>query len=383
VRKLISILVALGLLVSFSAMATPVAAVEEGSLDVCVGNPIAGQNSTYCITFHNIGTLKSEDDDYIDIMFPTGTDTSGATVIRLQKSPKPPPPPDPWCAPCDCDTDTAFVAPPAENLAMDVQYMDDTIRIVLDGTDEYIEKCDFVLIVVDNVTNPTSCSHHLEVGTSTHTPVDSNDYTIYCTKIELNGGKNPNTGLDVMNLISIPCYPIDTSIEVVLEKLFTMADVTASSAKPFTFSVWYYDSAAKKWLKYVSDSSFTDLKTIEAGKSYWIKPSQGITFFVHGTPYVPGQGPPVKWCYPRCWNMVGFASLVEMDPCDYLDYAILLPSGDSAVMAIWWFDNTPDVQRYMDTGWRSDTGCPSAIRLKPGVGYWMAFFEEACIIPPI
>jgi hypothetical protein len=381
VKKIFGIVLALALVLTMAvASAVPVAAVSAGTLNVCVGNPIAGENSTYCITFHNEGTLKSADLDYIDIMFPTGTDVTGATVIKLVKSPAPPPEPTPWCAPCDCDAQTSLIAETAIDFEPQVVGTK-TIRVVLNGTDEYIEKCNFVLIVVDNVTNPWSCSHMLEVGTSTHTPVDSEPYIIYCAKISLNGGVNPNTGLAVMNLISLPCYPLDTSIEAVLQTLFLRATVTAGTAHPFSFSVWYWDNVNKKWLKYASDSSFKDLKTIEAGKAYWIKPSSSIDLYIHGTPYPPGQGPPIKWCYPFCWNMVGFASTkTTINATEYLDYTIIPPAWTSAVMAIWTFDNTVDHQYYVDTGWRQDGSVDFA--MVPGTGYWMAFIAEACIIPP-
>jgi hypothetical protein len=381
VKKVFGIVLALALVLTMAvASAVPAAAVSAGTVNVCVGNPLAMQNSTYCISFHNEGTLKGADNDTIDIMFPTGTNVFWSTVVTVQKSPAPPPEPTPWCAPCDCDAATEW-GPPASPLTFDSQKVgNQTIRIILYDAAQYVEKCNFVLIVVDNVTNPMSCSHHLEVGTSTHTPVDSEPYTIYCAKVELNGGVNPNTGLAVMNLISLPCYPIDSSIEAVLVDLFLRAQVTAGSAHPFSFSVWYYDNANKEWLKYASDTSFTDLKTIEAGKAYWIKPSTNIDIYIHGYPYIGGQGPPVKWCYPFCWNMVGFASTVAMNASEYLDYTVIPPAWTSAVQAIWRFDNAATNQWYVDTGWRSDGS--GDFQMVPGRGYWMAFIAEACIIPP-
>jgi hypothetical protein len=377
VRKLISILVALGLLISFSAMATPVAAVEEGTVSVTLFNPVAKEVSDYCIKFHNIGTLET--DDYIDIMFPLGTDVTGAYVnwVQTRNTPIPNPPigcPPPIVPVAACNwTDPSYpdvVTLPAVTVT---PIGTKTLRLTLTGGN--ITKCQNVLISISNVTNPTSCEHHLEVGTTTHTPVDSDPYTIYCAKLTLAGGKYPFTGLDMMNLISLPCYPSDTSIETVLAALFCQVTITANMPNPFSFSVWYWDNAAKKWLKYVSDSSFTDLKTIEAGKAYWIKPSESIDFYVHGDPYPAGQGPPVKWCYPRCWNMVGFASLSSMNITEYLKYTLLPPTYHDAVMAVWGWNST--IQSYIDLGWPGVT-----FNLTPGEGYWMAFLDEACIIPP-
>jgi hypothetical protein len=376
VRKLISIFVALGLLLSFGVMATPVAAVEEGTVNVALNYSVACAESDYCITFHNIGTLEAG--DFIDIMFPLGTDVTGFTLNRVQTRltpiPNPPiscpPPIVPQAACAWSGPDVTTLAPGSAAIGTK------TIRITLAGAD-VINKCMNVLISVSGIVNPLSCEHHLEVGTSTHTPVDSNPYTIHCAKVELVGGKNPATGMDMMNLVSLPCYPSDTAIEVVLASLFCEAVISADLPNPFTFSVWYWDNAAKEWLKYVSDSSFNDLQTIEAGKAYWIKPSYNKDFYVHGDPYPPGQGPPVKWCYPRCWNMVGFASLTGMNVTEYLAYTVLPPMMDPAVLAVWGWNVSS--QAYIDFGYPI---FPVTMNLTPGQGYWMAFIADACIIPP-
>jgi hypothetical protein len=368
VRKLISILVALGVVLSFSLVATPAAAVEE-PVTVCLEEEIACVSDNYTIAFHNIGTLLAG--DWIDVMFPVGTNTffvSGVTVAKGAKMSSV------LSTKCVCSGGTAIggTYEIVNNL---------TVRITL-GAGNNITKCDYVCITVNNVTNPASCNYHLEVGTTAHTPVDSEEYTIYCAKVALEGGKaDPDTGLSPMNLISLPCYPDDESIEVVFKELFDEVEDTASTKTPFSFSVWYWDNENDTWLKYVSDSSFTDLDTIEPGKAYWVKPSTDITIKIHGDPYPPGQGPPLKWCYPRCWNMVGFASLVDMDAEVYLDYTrMIMNTGNYAVLAIWGWDAELQVYDPKDFDLNGSTGADDV--LKPGEGYWMAFFEEACIIPP-
>jgi len=392
VKKVFSIVLALALvLTAVVVSAVPAGAVTPGTVEVCLSNPINFETSDYCIYFHNGSLLKEADSDFIDIIFPTGTNCTGHGAITVYKSPAPLPA-EPPCGPCACPPTFYGSATwyGREEVSVSAQPVnDESIRLTLDGTDEYIEKCNFVLIIIEDVVNPISCEHHLEVGSSTHTPVDSEPYTIYCAKIALNGGVNPNTGLAVMNLVSLPCYPIDTSIEAVLADLFIWKTITAGEAKPFTFSVWYWDNVAKTWLKYVSDTSFSDLQTIETGKAYWIKPSRDVTIYIHGYPYIAGQGPPVKWCYPFSWNMVGYASTSNtMLLGDYLQYTIIPPAYDSAVLAVWWFDNGPTTQLYKDTGWRrdADTTDPAGTGynfvMTAGMGYWMAFVAEACIIPP-
>ena len=362
-RKLVSILVALGVVLSFSLMAAPAAAVEE-PITVCLEEEVACQSDNYTIAFHNVGTLMAT--DWIDIMFPPGTNAFFVSGVSVTKGAK---------------KSAVMAAPPAcycsGGAAVTTTYTkvsNTTIRVIL-SAGQNITKCDWVCITVNNVTNPASCNYHLEVGTTTHTPVDSEEYTIYCAKVALVGGP-PVAGISPMNLISLPCYPDDEAIEVVLKELYDKVVKTANDPEPFSFSVWYWDNESDKWLKYVSDTSFNDLTTIEPGKAYWVKPSAAVTVKIHGDPYPPGQGPPIKWCYPRCWNMVGFASLVSMNATDYLKYAKLPPSftGD-AILAIWSWNEV--LQVYYDENWG-----PSGFMMTPGKGYWMAFFDEACIIPP-
>jgi hypothetical protein len=381
VKKVFGIVLALALVLTAAvASAVPAGAVTEGTVNVCIDNPIAGKVSNYCISFHNGSLLKGADGDFIDVMFPYGTDASGATVITVQKSPIPPPAPALWCAPCACTNSTAWAWTGVTTVVVTPQAAAGFVRLVLDPG-EIIEKCYYVFINIADVQNPTSCEHHLQVGTSTHTPVASNTYTIYCAKIELKGGVDPITGFAKMNLISLPCYPLDTSIEEVLADLFLMKTITAGESNPFTFSVWYWDNTAKKWYKYASDTSFTDLQTIEAGKAYWIKPSRDIDIYIHGTYYIAGQGPPVKWCYPFSWSMVGFACNEAKLASEYLAAAKIPPMYIWAVLAIWTWDPTPP-GHYAPTAWDPTTSPITDATLTPGVGYWMAFLGEACIIPP-
>jgi hypothetical protein len=357
VRKIISILVALALVLGFSAMVGPAAAVEA-PITVKVDNPIAGELAEYTIEFHNVGALVYYL-DYIDVMFPEGTDVSTVTDVVVTKGPT------------KATDDTTLVSTFLDS----VPVSDKTLRIWLYY--DVIDKCEWVRIVITDVTNPEACNHVLEVGTSTHTPVDSNSYTIYSLKMCLTGG----TG--TKNLISLPAYPEDTKIEVVLADLFKEAADTASSTTPFTFSVWYWDAAAKKWLKYASDSSFKDLKTMEAGKAYWIKCNYDLCFYFKGEPYPEDQGPPVKFCqYVECWNMVGIASATDILASDYLKNTLLGPFyAEYAVDAIFEWTGTA----YADTGWTG--AAPSYpgfldVLLHAGEGYWMSFRDAACIIPP-
>jgi hypothetical protein len=177
-----------------------------------------------------------------------------------------------------------------------------------------------------------------------------------------------------------------------------LADLFAEAAKDpdFVFSVWYWDSDAQVWLKYMSDSSQSDLTTMEAGKAYWIKVSAAISFFFKGDPYPDDQGPPQKWCYPECWSMIGITGTAAMDASLFLkDAALPWPHQNSyAVSTIYGFTGGA----YFDTGWiagpRDNTPAwmgtyavawpgPSDYALQPAVGYFMSFLAPACIIPPL
>lgn len=342
-KKLISILVAVGLLMAFSAVATPVAATDV-VVDVEVLNPLAGQLSDYFVIFHNGSTLLFGW-DWIDVMFPAGTDITTVTAVWI---------------------DTAATAGALDPLAaIPVAFFMPigTTTIRLDPTVD-IEKCEYVLVIFEDVTNPDPCFHHLQVGSSTHTPTASDDYTIYSMERCLVEGKN---------LISLPDYPEDEAIEVVLAGLFAELAVD----EDFEFSVWYWDAAAKEWIIYASDTSFDDLETIEPGKAYWIKVNKDICFYYKGNPYPDDQGPPPKFCwYVRSFNMVGFSSLTNMLASVYLTYAVIPPTYVSAVLAIYDWDEV--TQTYVDMGWPWID--PTLVS---GEGYWMAFTEAACIIPPV
>jgi hypothetical protein len=355
VRKIISILLALSLvLIGIGAAAVPAAAVEA-PISVTLDNPIAGELATYTIEFHNVGLLVPG--DWIDVMFPEGTDVTGG-VVTVTKGPT------------KATDDTIAVA-----LTSAVAWSDKTVRIILN---DYIDKCEWVRIVIEDVTNPESCNHVLEVGTSAHTPVDSEPYTIYSIKLTVCPDKE---------LISLPAYPADTKIEVVLADLFKKVAATANDPTPFTFSVWYYDAAAKKWLKYASDSSFKDLKTMEAGKAYWIKVNECTDFYFKGDPYPEDQGPPVKFCqFVECWNMVGIETngAASVLASDYLRNTLLGPFyTEYAVDAIYEWSAADEM--YYDTGWNGHIMALGGVdvSLYAGQGYWMSFREAACIIPPI
>ena len=192
---------------------------------------------------------------------------------------------------------------------------------------------------------------------------DSDLYTVG----ESSGGMSLTGG---WNLISLPVVPFDTSIESVL----------ASLAFPYDLiSIWYYDCCEGEWLVYADgDTGFKTLMTMEDGKAYWVRmrypeeqhsdPSTSGTYpyalWVFGTK-IP-MPPSLPSSYDVCdgWNMVGFRSMEEMAPEDYLAHFSLSEYG-----AIYGWD--PHLQ-----DWITNPG-----NLVPGYGYWIPFSLAGAIHP--
>jgi hypothetical protein len=365
VKKVFSIALALAVALSM-LIAVPVGAVTPGTIEVYVLNPLAGQLSDYEICFHNGSTLVAADGDFIDIMFPAGTDVTTVTAVTAVTG-------------TSCETATNPLALTGYTLVGTTG-----IRIYV-GAD--VLKCTYVVILVEDVTNPASCNHHLQVGSKTSTATPSDDYTIYTAKIELT---------PIKNFISLPAFPEDTSIAVVLADLFAKAAAEAGTATPFVFSVWYWDSWAQEWLIYSSDGAFSDLTNMEAGKAYWIKVNKDARFLFKGTPYPSSQGPPISWCYPACWSMLGIIGTTDTWASKYLKDAMLPWPAENTYAVSTIYDFDPVTEHYLETSWnpgqRDDITwmgvvnlwpTKSDFQLQPTRGYWMSFLGEACIIPPL
>lgn len=172
------------------------------------------------------------------------------------------------------------------------------------------------------------------------------------------------------NLISLPIVPFDTSIETVL----------ASLAFPYDLvSVWYYDCCEGEWLVYGSgDTSFQTLTTMEDGKAYWVRmrhpqeqhsdPSISGTYpyalWVFGTKAPMPPGLPSSYDVCEGWNMVGFRSMDEMAPEDYLR-----EFDPSEYGAIYGWD--PYLQDWVT----------NPDKLEPGHGYWIPLSVGGAIHP--
>jgi hypothetical protein len=160
------------------------------------------------------------------------------------------------------------------------------------------------------------------------------------------------------NLMSLPIMPIDTAITAVLATIDTNVKC-----------VWYYDGCEDAWYAYKNGAGADfGLTTMEAGKAYWVEMTAAATLNLCGYKLpCPPKGPPC-YCYCHCWNMVGFHRTTSLNLSDYL--ANLNPAG-SLFGALTWTGAT---------GWQTVT---ASTMLNPGQGYWMAFMTNACFAPPV
>jgi hypothetical protein len=203
------------------------------------------------------------------------------------------------------------------------------------------------------------------------------------------------------NLVSLPLFPFDTSIESVLG---TMDDLTQ------LVSVWYFDQCedpapdAGVWHSAAYDAATNtfagDLTAIQTGRAYWIR-----TLHVGETGYVPGNAG--FWVFGTSsimpepagmdmgyfdvcegWNMVGFKAPWFGTPAPFPDVDwINVPP----IMGYLWNFNTGviDTVHYgMIYEWLPAplpgswwTWLPGTATLTPGLGYWIPFDGDGEIYP--
>jgi hypothetical protein len=172
------------------------------------------------------------------------------------------------------------------------------------------------------------------------------------------------------NLISLPIVPFNTSIESVLAPLDFPYDL---------ISVWYYDCCKDEWLVYGNeDTGFQTLTTMEDGKAYWVRMrypeeqhsdpsisgSYPHTLWVFGTKAPSPPGLPSSYDVCQGWNMVGFRSMEDMAPEDYLG-----AFSPSEYGGIYGWD--PYLQDWIT----------NPDKLVPGYGYWIPFSVAGAIQP--
>jgi len=153
------------------------------------------------------------------------------------------------------------------------------------------------------------------------------------------------------NLISLPLIPLDSTINAVLAGI--LDDVK---------SVWYWTG---HWYSFAPGAS-SDLSSMTDGKAYWINMEAAQNLTLAGTQMPVGTQLPPAYDVVVGWNMVGFKSTAtNVTATDYLD--------GTQYVRIYGFE---------DGTWFFIPGPPyDNPKMKPGLGYWVAFTEPGTIYP--
>jgi len=164
------------------------------------------------------------------------------------------------------------------------------------------------------------------------------------------------------NLISLPLIPTTTDAATLLKPIAKWCQ-----------EIWTYDANRKRWYwaRITTDRRgrtrlIGSLRTLEAGKGYWIKTTEWIELPIEGYLIPPKEVPPVYPVY-KGWNLIGIKYDWPIRPCDYL--------GDvaSSTRYIFAYDPSSGTTYMLDMteDW-----------LMPCNGYWLYVEKDGEIVPP-
>lgn len=195
-----------------------------------------------------------------------------------------------------------------------------------------------------NQFNPTWTSS----SKSSHEFKTKKDITSY--EIGLNSG---------WNLISLPLIPQNSNIDAVLAGITDIAKVEIVKS---------YDSITGTWLSYVPAAETGNLTSMEDGKGYWVKMTEGGALNISGTQNPSAEVTPRS--YPivgNTWNLIGFKSTQTMGVSEYITE----------------IGNTDVVWKYDQDGYSSvyNNIYKDGV-LNPGRGYWLFAHANAYSIVP-
>ena len=156
------------------------------------------------------------------------------------------------------------------------------------------------------------------------------------------------------NLISLPLIPLDSAINAVLAGI--LDDVK---------SVWYWSG---RWYSFVPGGP-SDLTSMRDGKAYWVNMKADRTLNLAGSEMPEGAQLPPTYDVVAGWNMVGFKSIPwnanNVTAKDYLDGTVYVRIYGYE-NGVWFFIPAPNYDNP---------------KMKPGLGYWVAFTEPGTIYP--
>jgi len=418
VKKIISILVALGLVLGLTVMATPVMAqTEVTNLNVTVTLPVACNTSCYNVTFMNTNAISFG--QWIRVVFPAGTDLSGVAAgtitingtacwtlnpagpnaldikhgiaggiaagsgveVYICNVANPPAGPHTLTVMTETDPDpvtasftinagasvdpTSVVWCPCHNVTTNITWGAANSIVAVDG----IAWPSPLLALAANKTLSINCSVIAALGgTTCDTRTLQIGFDLGCNAtLTITISDNATIPLVAgWNLISLPLIPITGDPET-FEAPIT--DVLAPVLNIVT-SVWYYNGCDDEWGAWNNgpgpDIDF-GLTTMGTGKAYWVCTNASGTLPLCGYRLpCPPAGPPC-YCYCHCWNMVGYHSTGSMNLSTYMGN--LSPAG--SLFGVLTYSG----------GWVTVNASTNMV---PGLGYWMAFTAaQACFAPPV
>jgi hypothetical protein len=156
------------------------------------------------------------------------------------------------------------------------------------------------------------------------------------------------------NIMSLPLWPINSSIEAVLSLLL----------KPELLkSVWTYDAETGSWLVY-SPGAPSDLTKMEDGRGYLMNMTDYDVLIVQGMEQSPFPQTPRVYHVVPGWNLIGFKETFPMEVQEYL-------VGVSYVRVYMYWPYPSEMYYHL---YDYDD-------MYPGFGYWVAVTQEGWIYP--
>jgi hypothetical protein len=161
------------------------------------------------------------------------------------------------------------------------------------------------------------------------------------------------------NLVSMPLMALNMD----LDKLLAPHNLASENTSNISL-VYHYDPNSQEWLYW--PGVVGGLTSVENGKGYWFYAHANDILTVYGSDIVQhGQGGIVQ----DTWNMIGFVSMQEMTPEEYLGSV----AGDCGLLYCWRDDGW--------LWWMPDNPASTLTVMQPGQGYWLYMATIGTIYP--
>ena len=174
------------------------------------------------------------------------------------------------------------------------------------------------------------------------------------------------------NLVSLPLVPlVDPPVDDTLASIATadLADI---------MSVWHYDACSAEWFVWptpVDDQQA--LTELVDGEGYWVYVDYpqldcgNITWWIWGTENAMPPEAPAQYAVCEGWNQIGFTSMVNLNPDQYLWNWTSAP----VPVVYGWGEGCWTAQTWNNINFTTGD-------MEPGKGYWVAFPSDGAIYVP-